>query len=412
MSNVKISALPSTTATTFNDWVIKNDSGETTTSKAQLKDVLGMTSLNGNDAIQSSSWLTSLGTTANTQSAIAIGNGAEATSPYSIAIGHQALNQNRDGNRDYYICIGFDAQAVQGATALGRSARAIGADTVAIGISAIASGNGAFALGNSAFADNSNSVSIGNSASNFGQNQVSIGPNSLCNDGDSSVAIGHEAVTRADDSVSIGFQANLGTGATYGVAVGSITNVNNQYGIAIGRDADVDADFGIAIGGQTDVTGSVGVALGHQADVTAEGGVALGYLSVADQTDSVALGPQINTDFANTTKTRSVQSTGQFFNRVQQLGSGTTFNINWNDGGSVELTLTGNSTCTLSNVRDGGIYRVKVTTTGTQSLTPTASGYTFVYQGGGFTFTPNGTDLCILHVFGTQIMVTHFADFS
>jgi len=53
MSNVKISALPLSTGTTFNDWVIKNNSGETITEKAQLKDVLGMTSLNGNNAIQS-----------------------------------------------------------------------------------------------------------------------------------------------------------------------------------------------------------------------------------------------------------------------------------------------------------------------------------------------------------------------
>jgi hypothetical protein len=55
---------------------------------------------------------------------------------------------------------------------------------------------------------------------------------------------------------------------------------------------------------------------------------------------------------------------------------------------------------------------VYITTTGTQTITPSASGYTFKYEGGGFTLTTNGTDLCVLDVVGTNIYVRHFADFS
>ena len=427
MANVQISALPSTSSTTLNDWVIKNDSGETLTSKVKVKDMIGMSSYNGSDSIQSSKWLTSLGTTASTIGSIAIGAGAEATSPYSIAIGYEALNSNRDGTRDYYTCIGYRTRAVQGGTAFGKEAAALGANATAIGQSAQSFGNGGFSVGNSALNQGTNGLALGSSASDQSNNDgVAIGYLSSVSNGDYGVAIGSNATTQGNKSVSMGYFAKAMTGstvaigdeaevtstATYGIAIGSISDVTAQFGIAIGRDADVTADYGIAIGGETDVTAPTGIAIGQQADSTADQAVAIGYLAVADQQNSVALGSSINTDFANTTKTRSVQSTGQFFNAVQQLGSGTTFNINWNDGGSIEFTLTGNGTCTMSNVRDGAIYRVKVTTTGNYIFTPSASGYTFIYQGGGFNLTNNGTDLCILHVFGTVVMVTHFANFS
>jgi hypothetical protein len=210
MANVKISALPSTTATTFNDWLVKNDSGETTTSKIQLKNVLGMTSLNGANAIQSSSWLTSLGTTASTQSAIAIGNGAEATSPYSIAIGYEAFNSNRDGTRDYYICIGFQTRAVQGATAIGKNAQALGADATSIGQNAITSGNGGFALGNNSLNQGTNGVAIGTQAEDYSNN--------------GGVAIGYDTRVNHDYAVS------LGSGITSLYSATTHTNSLHTYG--------------------------------------------------------------------------------------------------------------------------------------------------------------------------------------
>ena len=107
-----------------------------------------------------------------------------------------------------------------------------------------------------------------------------------------------------------------------------------------------------------------------------------------------------------------LHSFGQVSQGVQALGSGDTFSMDWNLGGIVEMTLTGNSTCSMTNVRNGSSYLAYITTTGTQTLTPSASGYTFKFEGGGFTFTTNGTDLCVLDVVGTNIYVRHFADFS
>jgi hypothetical protein len=196
MSNIKISALPTSTGTTFNDWVIKNNSGETITEKAQLKDVLGMTSLNGNNAIQSSSWLTQLGTTASTESAIAIGNGAEATSPYAIAIGYKALNHNRDGFRDKYIAIGFEAQSITDGVAIGSDARCLS--------------NGGFAIGNGTRVFGNGGLSLGNLAESYGLEGLAIGKSSRDNTGltgkNYGIALGTEAVVNEDQSVSIGYQ--------------------------------------------------------------------------------------------------------------------------------------------------------------------------------------------------------------
>ena len=358
MANVKISALPSTTATTFNDWIIKNDSGETTTSKAQLKDVLGMTSLNGNDAIQSSKWLTTLGTTASTQSAIAIGNGAEATSPYSIAIGHQALNANRDGTRDYYICIGFDAQAVQGATAFGRSARAIGADSVAIGISAIAAGNGAFALGNSSFADNTNSIAIGNSAANTGQNQTTIGSGASCSNGNEGTAIGYSS------------------------------KVSNQAAVSIGSAQEARGDYSTIIGYRNDTYSGQTNAVAIGADNTISGGtggVAIGTNNICTHTDAAVLGnSQVSIYTATTHVDNLYVKRNISYNVVNGGQVGGNIDVDCSLGTIFKFEMTANTTPNFINFRDGQqIWFIVLNTT---YNVPTAT-----IAGGGDVYAKNST---------------------
>ena len=220
MSNVKISALPPYSASVDTDVVfVVNNSGETETFKIELKEFAGMMNVNGNNSIQSNSWLTNLGTTAQTQSAIAIGNGAEATSPYSIAIGYQALNANRDGTRNNYICIGTNAQAVQESFALGTNARAFGASTCSIGDGAETYGNSALALGRSSYSASSGGVALGYNSSDTSNNY--------------GFALGSETSNSADYGVSLGYAS---------------TNISEK-GIAIGWEADNKSAFGITFGG-------------------------------------------------------------------------------------------------------------------------------------------------------------------
>ena len=345
MANLKISALPTTTSSTFNDWLVKNDSGETTTSKVQLKYVLGMTSLNGNNAVQSSSWLTNLGTTATTESAIAIGNGAEATSPYAIAIGYRALNTNRDGGRNNYICIGTDSRAVQESFALGTNAKALGAST----------------------------LSVGENAETYGNSGLAMGKNSL-SQGTSAIALGHGADALSDRSIAIGTDASVTAPAT--------------EGIAIGRNTIASADAAVAIGDGS-VADSVGCVVFQGLNSNPSG-------------------------FTDTVFCRSIQTQGNISDAINTTSGGSGFTVNFDVSSSQKIVLNQNATLTLTNIRDGGRYRILLENNGTFNLSSvTASGYTIKYNGGGRdALTHNSDDLWYLDVFATDIFVTQNANYT
>ena len=345
MANVKISALPTTTASTFNDWFVKNNSGETTTSKVQLKYVLGMTSLNGNNSVQSADYLTGLGTTATTESAIAIGNGAEATSPYSIAIGYRARNDNRDGGRNNYICIGTDSRAVQESFALGTGAKALGAST----------------------------LSVGENAQTYGNSGLGMGKNSL-SQGTSAVALGHGASALGDRSIAIGTDAQASAPAT--------------EGIAIGRNTIASADASVAIGDGS-VADSVGCVVFHGLNSNPSG-------------------------FTDTLFCKSLQTVGNTSDAINTTSGGSGFTVNFNVSSTQKIVLDQNATLTLTNIRDGGRYRILFDNTGTYNLSSvTASGYIVNYNNGGrANLTHNSFDLWYVDVFANEIYITQNSNYT
>ena len=339
MANIKISALPTSAVTTANDYFVMDDAALSTTSKIQLKNFAGLTNDTGSNSIRSAEWLGSTDTRATgddsvaigngasgtTQSGIAIGRNAEATSPYSIAIGDGAYNTNRDGNREYYIAIGYQAQSVQNGVSIGRESNNGANEGVAIGRQALVNGN--------------NSISIGYDSRSQGAN---------------SVTLGNQVYTNGGEAVNIGVYSQVN--GSYGGSIGATNTVNQIYSFVMAYN-------------KTDI-------------------------------------------YESTSHFQNVYSYGQITQAVQTF-TGDTFSIDFYNGGAVELFLTGDSTCSLTNVRPGSRYIIKVTTTGAQTLTPSASGYSFIYEGGGFSLTNNGTDICILDVWPNGIIsISHFADFS
>lgn len=342
MANVKISALPQYTAGTNLDlWFVNNNSGETETTKIQLKEFNGMTNTNGSNAIQSASWLVALGTTANTESAIAIGNGAEATSPYSIAIGYDALNANRDGGRDNYICIGRSTRAVQESFALGTNAKALGASTCSIGEGAETFGNGALAVGKNSYSQSTNGTAIGKDAEDFSNNN--------------GVALGYNAKVRKDNGITVG-------------------------------NADNDIEFGVVIGGsnQTYSTGTKASSINsHDGEITSNGsfnGLLNANDSVISGTTSGAtmIGTQSRVaDDDDTTYVENLRTFGQYYSNGS-LNTGSTITLDMNTGNIHAIEVNGNLDLTLTNVKNGGRYCIITTTTGNYTInSKTASGYTF-----------------------------------
>jgi hypothetical protein len=116
----------------------------------------------------------------------------------------------------------------------------------------------------------------------------------------------------------------------------------------------------------------------------------------------------------NTTYTENQRSFGQIYNGYYDNGPGSSFTIDWNRGNSQKITITGDTSLTFTNNKDGAQYRLQVVNAGTHDITGvTASGYSILCEGAAIpNITNNGVDLCVLEVMGEDILVRHFANFG
>jgi hypothetical protein len=264
-----------------------------------------------------------------------------------------------------------------------------------------------------AMAENDYSIAMGWNASAVTDNTIAIGKDAEATS-PNSIAIGNGAFNTNNDGnrdgyIAIGYEAQS---VQYGVAIGYQANNLGGEGVVIGRSNLNTANWGVVIGRDNNNSGDSNIVIGPYNQATGGYGCVIGSVCNQNQYASYVLAYNKSDIYPQTLHSENFYSYGQITQNRQNIGTGDTFNIDWNAGGMVEMTLTGNSTCSMSNVRDGSTYTVYVTTTGSQSLTPSASGFTFKFVGGGFTFTNNGTDCCVLDVVGTTIYVRHFADFS
>jgi hypothetical protein len=116
----------------------------------------------------------------------------------------------------------------------------------------------------------------------------------------------------------------------------------------------------------------------------------------------------------NTTYTENQRSFGQIYNGYYDNGPGSSFTIDWNRGNSQKITMTGNTSLTFTNNKDGAQYRLQVVNAGNHDITGvTASGYSILCEGSALpNITNSGIDLCVLEVMGEDILVRHFANFG
>lgn len=159
MSNLKISQLPSTSATTADDYFVKNNSTETTTNKVKVKDTIGLTKGTGADSIKSASFLSSTPATSQGQGSVAIGNDSEANADYSTAYGNRA--ECFDNVRVNSTALGAFNRVAQYSTAVGESNNSLGANSTAVGSQNAASGGQDVCLGKSNQTQGTGSIAIG-----------------------------------------------------------------------------------------------------------------------------------------------------------------------------------------------------------------------------------------------------------
>ncbi|NOL51342.1 YadA family autotransporter adhesin [Pelistega suis] len=251
-------------------------------------------------------------TRAQSQNAIAIGNGTTAgfgaVPDYgvnAIAIGQNATAQAKDT-----IVIGTNASIAT--TLLPTGEYGIPTQAITIGVDSSATATNATALGAHAVAgiDFLN----GNGTTTVGAYSSALY--------DSASAFGYLAKAGANQATALGAEAEAASFAT--TAVGYDSNASQDYATAFGHGADAlarsstamganttvtaDATAGIAIGISSNVSATYGTALGVRANVTAAAvnATAIGRLAQADHAEAVALGSNSITRAATTETTATV----------------------------------------------------------------------------------------------------------
>jgi hypothetical protein len=126
--------------------------------------------------------------------------------------------------------------------------------------------------------------------------------------------------------------------------------------------------------------------------------------TISGKTQAVMLGTSGRTANADyTTYVENLHTYRTPSTQVQPISSGTTFTCNLNNGAKSQFYITGTSTVNITNVRDGASFMIKTQTDGNHNMTWTATGYTFVFEGGIKDPGNNVTDIFVFEVFGSVI---------
>lgn len=285
MANLKISQLTAVTENTIGSWVVINDSGETTSNKSQLINVLGLTNGSGVSSLKSADFLTTNPSVADTANSIALGNGASATTAPSqvvigtgaygvsenlIVIGKNAHDQGTGRNdgiaigtdAEVYqaraISIGKNAAAVTDSIAIGTDGRAIATSSIAIGQSTVVAGDYGVGIGYDIFQDRPNASVIGYQSYVSGADstvvgaQTGVGQNGGDSERSTAVGVSIDIQGPGDNMVAVGYNHTL-SGGDGAVAIGTNYSIASPYGIGIGGAGGSmlgnNSAYGIVIGG-------------------------------------------------------------------------------------------------------------------------------------------------------------------
>jgi hypothetical protein len=371
MANVKISALPEYTGNTYNGYFVWNDSGETQTYKTKYSTGLSynLFLLEGN--IQS------------TDNKVSIGSNNNLT------------NFGGSWNNNYVIGSNNTINYGNNATIIGTSSSLYaGFGDSLIGVTSVIFGAG-----------NSGGYNIlGSSSCNFTGNWH-----------DRCIGVGmYSSNVRYDDPTHRGRYAIFGTDEFNMSAIDETQLGKSGRALVLGGylnklKSDAITLFPVLIGGSGNTLSDVNnTTILNCFNINLSGVSNTHFIGVNGYTGTTA-------DTSNdTTYTQNHASLGQSYNGYYDNGSGSTFTIDWNNGNSQKVFMTGDTSLTFTNVNSGGQYTLQVVNGGTHSITAaTASGFTILCEGGSIpNITNNGVDLCILEGMGTDLLVRHFAGFA
>jgi hypothetical protein len=349
--SVYFSNLPEYTGNTYNGYVIWNDSGETTTYKTKETNSF-VKRLEIKDLAETNT------INANVKSALVVGYSntisSAASNKHYFVLGHNNVINAVVGGAPYAITIGNNV-----------TVSSFGG--ICIGAFSSVGGERAFRWGNNG---NSNGI----------------------------------------ESFSWGEQVNVAGVRSFGFGAFNTITPANSYSFGSNNDITTSIQLQGIFGGENNLISATG-ADGHNFIFGSEASTISG---TSQFVSLIGLSGFTSPTENDTTYTQNHKSLGQSYNGYFDNGSGDTFTIDWNNGNSQKVFMTGDTSLTFTNVKSGGQYRLQIVNGGTHSITATtASGFTILCEGGVVpNITNNGVDLCVLEGMGTDLLVRHFADFA
>lgn len=279
-----------------------------------------------------------------------MGDGAEATGGWSIALGARTEANRSSGN--YGVAIGNSARADgDGSVAIGNSVRATYSQSIAIGKNAQSSGYAAIAMGYYTLANCFGQTTVGQYSDNTSFTNCNTGWTIGPNNGAPLFVVGNGTADNArsnafwvydngtavfqgsvyadngstllgaganyDNVTSNGFYSNSTNAASgdYSTAFGSGSVASGNYSFAAGRDTTANDEYATALGYETEAgfralasgwrsyaTGHYSTAIGRQNEASGTGSISMGFQNGATATASVALGYETDANcYAQTT---------------------------------------------------------------------------------------------------------------
>jgi len=461
MANKTIPQLPEQTGKTDDDLLVIVDSGETTTSKIKVSTLLsgvgGSPGVIGDTLTDSISSVNSIVGTPNvyegTSGYVNFGYGNDVNDD-TITHGYNntsGVGTTPSGN----ICIGYNNNYQSQYVGNEAGQLVIGKDNT--------KRNDGIFIGSSNFG--SRGIYVGRSNTQNNNNDISAGMlfgASNTTNGTRALMVGRSNINGNDFGIALGFENNQNS-RNWALSVGYANNINsvgnstNGYNTCIGTNNTITAGIGnFNVSNDSDM-GSTGtnnsIFGGFQQQYigasgnnnTILGGTGSAFLNttnnstiiggttniISDTNNSVIVGGTGNTlqtynncvilggtglttSFNDEVVCEHLTIKGQSTYNWSNNGSGSVFILDLDEGNLQEISMSADTIIDLTNVKVGGRYSIKVFNEASYLLLAmTATGFSVLWEGGSIPlFTSGGTDLLVLEVFGSDILVRYFANFA
>ncbi|HDX1191812.1 TPA: YadA-like family protein [Pasteurella multocida] len=240
---------------------------------------------------------------ADGQDSVAIGPKAKTEGIDAVALGHDSTANAKES-----IAIGKKAYAVKTANkgiAIGEHARVgskqdgdvvydgassyvlgakDGESSVAIGDNAVSRGEASIAIGKNAITSNKDAKS------QIAKNNIALGTNAQAIASDNSIALGNAARTNKDSDSSIAIGDSAETKAAHSLAVGTTSKALAEAALALGKLAEAKGISSVAMGNTSKADGSNSVAVGNNSQTLQSNTIAIGSSAVAKPERTISIG--------------------------------------------------------------------------------------------------------------------------